>query len=367
MATERQNAIQAMVEQVLEKRARGDILKIEQENFKQLKEGAKKFLESVKFNSAILSHKNLVTRMVQVKEFNETLYGNMRSSSSYTQNILVAQHSFEEELNKFLKRDIYLTYVGEKGELTAYSEVALKKAYQKATGNLGRGNISEKTLKSITDSDTEIKLINAELRKSASKRSSVYRKALERWESNDNEKEKNYNPSEKTFYWRNGVSRILGWTDRINTRGVIAEGYAEAVINNRNDVLDSYLEESLKALWGYIQKDSIPAAIKGDIVLESNNNIQFAIKQGNFSSAKIGQYINLAYHLSQLSVDIARQDLIVVLPRLLSLSQVAQEIVDVINDKKEKAISDVIRLSMTGVSFKNKKLWETKKGLMGIK
>ena len=64
--------------------------------------------------------------------------------------------------------------------------------------------------------------------------------------------------------------------------------------SKRFDVINSLIE-SLKILYdNYIKKDSIPAAVKGDVV-EKNGYIQYAIKQGQFSTAKIGQYINLRF------------------------------------------------------------------------
>ena len=63
------------------------------------------------------------------------------------------------------------------------------------------------------------------------------------------------------------------------------------------------MESSLKNLWlNYIKgkKDSIAALIKGDVVYSKNGDIQFAVKSGQYSTAKIGQYVNFAYNVLQL-------------------------------------------------------------------
>ena len=188
--------------------------------------------------------------------------------------------------------------------------------------------------------------------------------AIERWKENSNEGIKDYDPSVKTFYWRINPP-YLGWTSKIDTQGIIAEGYAEAVINNRNDVVNSALESSLKALWEkYIQKDSIPAAIKGDVILDGTN-VQFAIKQGSFSTAKIGQYINLAFNITQLNDDIIVQDFYLALPKLLSLSNTANKIVSILNSKAQNAVEQIIRANLTGAKLNSAK-WDSKVGLMGL-
>ena len=65
--------------------------------------------------------------------------------------------------------------------------------------------------------------------------------------------------------------------------------------------MNDKIELGLKTLWTeHILKDSVGAAIKGDVVLTRNGHIQFAVKEGSFSTAKIGQYVRLAYNILQL-------------------------------------------------------------------
>lgn len=119
--------------------------------------------------------------------------------------------------------------------------------------------------------------------------------------------------------------------------GPIAEGYAGAVINEDPEVSNSKMEHSLEVLWrNHIQKDSLGAAIKGDIVLDSNGKIQFAIKSGSFSTARIRQYILLAYNMLRLNY-LSPEQLVNVntFKRLTSggLSKMADTLVEYINEK----------------------------------
>ena len=49
------------------------------------------------------------------------------------------------------------------------------------------------------------------------------------------------------------------------------------------------LENSLKYLYlNHIEIESIPGIVKGDVVMNSNGNIQFAVKTGDFNTAGFG-------------------------------------------------------------------------------
>ena len=168
-------------------------------------------------------------------------------------------------------------------------------------------------------------------------RAHVYNVAIARWSGNENnEIIKNYDPSKKTFYWKLFDNHhISGWTKPIQTKGIIAEGYAGAVINEDPKVVSSDLEYSLKILYeNHIQKDSIGAAIKGDVVWNENGNIQFAIKSGSFSTARFGQYLNLAYNTIQINM-ISASEYEKYLPKLVRISKAADAILLDINQKSE--------------------------------
>lgn len=349
-ANEKNIRIQEIVNEIIQKNTVETIADQESTiTFAQLQKSANMFLNELALLSNA-SHGSLLQKMQKTSDMINLLYGEMRASSSYTQQVLQLQHHFENELNKFLNRTIYLTYVGEEGEIIAYDEVAIGQIYKQATANLGRGNINPKTLKSILSTDKQVKDVNESLRKSVSKRQQVYLTAVKRWESNGDEGNKKYNPSFHTFYWRlNKDNHITGWTGKIDSRGVIAEGYAEAVINNRTDVINSAMEISLFNLWhNYIKKDSVPAAVKGDVVLKDDGSIQFAIKEGQFSTAKVGQYINLAYNILQLSSDTTKQNFSLALPKLLSVGKTSNKIINIINKNAEDTVFQLVKANLSG-------------------
>lgn len=336
--------IKKTVEKPLKDVTTETITKNELVSFPELKFAANTFLQAINFQSSIAQHQNLVKQMEAVKDLSKALYSNMKSNSIYAQNIMLAQHAFEQVLNRFLNRQIHLTYVGADGLISVYDEVATTEIWRRATGNEGRVSVSAKNILSI-DVGEQVREINEQLKASAASKQGVYLKALERWEES---KESSAANEYKTFWWKPNVS-AFGRTNKIDTKGVIAEGYAEAVINNRNDIINSSLENSLKNLWEkYIGKDSVPASIKGDVILEGTN-VQFAIKSGDFSSAKVGQYINLAFNITQLSDAILRQDFEASLPKLINLSKISQQIIKAINLKAEEAVTE--SLSKAGVKI----------------
>ncbi len=307
----------------------------EQEAFYQLQTAAKDFLKKVQLSDADINH---VISRSQISSFTKSMYQNMRQDSNYTRTILTHQHHFETALNNFLNRHIYLTYVTEDGSLKYFDDIAIGEIYQRATGNKGRGNIG----KGIVD-DTEQRMVEKELqyqlKRSEQKRKAVYLEAIRRYENNATEGYMNYNISRKTFYWWKTYHKILGgFTDPIVNKGPIAEGYVDAVVNEDPDVTKDDIETSLSVLWKtHIRKDSVGAVLKGDIILDSNNNIQFAVKMGSFSTARVGQYINLAYNVLQLK-PLTTQELQQFLPSLIKVNKKSAELIVNINEMVAKAV-----------------------------
>lgn len=272
------------------------LAEIDQDDFQGLQNAAKLFLENVQIVSDMyrdaLSKSSLKSKITD-------LYKNMRAETSYTQKVLKYQHMFEVALNQFLGREIYLTYVTDSGNLNFYGDANIGKLYETATANRGRGNISASSLFDANDLQEDIK---KDITESMMNKTMVYQTAIKRYRNNDDEEHMNYNISKKTFYWWLQYHKKLGgWTDPIVNEGPIAEGYAGAVINQDKEINNGKIESSLAILWNrYIGKDSIGAAIKGDIVYKNNGNIQFAVKKGSFSTAMVRQYLILAYNILQI-------------------------------------------------------------------
>ena len=325
---------QVIIDALLETTAEA-MSEAEKESFYQLQVAAKEFLKKIQLTDADTNH---TMSRSQISSFTRSMYLDMRQDSNYTRKVLNYQHQFETALNNFLGRYIYLTYVTEEGDLKYFDDIAVEELYQKATGNKGRGNIS----KGIVD-NTEQRLIEKELqeqlKRSEKKRKAVYLEAIRRYENNATEDYMNYNISRKTFYWWKTYHKILGgFTDPIVNRGPIAEGYVDAVVNEDPDITKDDIETSLSVLWkNHIRKDSVGAVLKGDIILDSNNNIQFAVKMGSFSTARVGQYINLAYNVLQLK-PLTIQQFQQVLPGLIKVNKKSAELITHINEKVTQAI-----------------------------
>lgn len=271
-------------------------------DFNTLQNAARNFLNDAQVLSNIYQ-KGISS--ITIKNKITELYKGMREDSQYAQRMLEYQHEFENHLNEFLGRKIYLAYVTENGHIHYYDDANIGKLYQEGTANRGRANISKSKIFDANDLTDNLKSV---IDKSEKARIEVYREAVKRYEKNDSEKSMHYSPSEKTFYWWKTEKEVLkkkrelgGVTDKILNKGIIAEGYAGAVINEDAHVVNSKIELGLQTLWTeHIAKDSIGAAIKGDVILDSNGHIQFAIKEGSFSTARIGQYVRLANNILQM-------------------------------------------------------------------
>lgn len=341
--SQKQQQIKEIVQDVLEKKASEEIEKEERKAFGILKDASQTFLTDLQDKSNLTDHQSLIKQLTTKIDETNLFYSNMRSDSAFTREVLSLQHNFEKQLNIFMKRNIHLTWVDEKGYLKAFNDIATKEIYKNAIANEGRGNINPNVLEKITNNQKDMMKINLRLRKSAEARKKVYVTALKRYK-------------DKKYYWKvtkdNHQKRECEYTDPkvTSSRGVIAEGYAGAVINEAADVKNDPLEPSLQALYkNHIQKDSIPAAVKGDIILKSDNSIQFAIKEGRFSTAKIGQYIKLAYNITQLGKDtfLTKKEFSLALPKLLQLGKTSDKIVTILKTEGNNKIEELIKVLLS--------------------
>lgn len=319
-----------------------NIVEEERMSFKDLQKSAQKFLNDIKIMDK--RYKNLITK-ARLSEAIQGIYMDMRLSSSYTQEVLQSQHIFEMALNDFLGRKIYLSYVYTDGGISFLGDGNISELYQKATANVGRGNIGESVLESFTEQNDVIEKIKKELQESIKKRKAVYQTAYQRYEKTKKEK-MHYKNSAKTYYWYiNEEKNRLRHTNPINTAGIIAEAYANAVINQDEEILGSpemVKEHSLEVLWtNYIngKKDSIPAIVKGDVVYKNDGNIQFAVKAGSFSTAKIRQYITFAYNILRLE-DVTAEQLAnsQVLYKMTQIGKNADRLIEAFKNHTEKEL-----------------------------
>lgn len=326
--------IQSMVHDDCKQRLAKDVYQIDQGDFAGLQKAAIDFLTKVEIISDVYERG---VKNSQIKNKLKAVYEGMRQETSYTQNIVAMAHDFENAVNRFLGRKIYLSYVKEDGTFLFYDEANIGKLYAQATTNRGRGNISQGKLFDANDLEESLQ---QSINESIAKRQRVYQSAIQRWEDSKGESYK-----KKTFYWQ--LTSRRGFTDPIATKGIIAEGYANTVINEDPSINNTQLESSLSNLWSrYIKnkKDSIAAAVKGDVVLKTDENsgrIQFAIKEGSFSTAMVGQYVNLAYNIQRLK-PLTIASLEANLPQLVKLTKATEKIVKSLNEEVEEATNSTI-------------------------
>lgn len=323
------------VQETLEEETLKVIQKTGQADFLELQQAAKIFLSKVGSFSGDNRFSNF--QEVVLKD----IYQNMRNITEYTRVMVTYQHEFEVVLNKFLGKNLYLTYVMPNGEIIYFDEINVGEMYLKARQNRGRGNISGSVVKKMTASGIQDQRLRQDLKTSADRKKRVYQEAVTRFKKNKAENYMNYDPSKNTFYWWQVDHKTLGgWTRPIVNLGPIAEGYAEAVILEDKEVDPNNMEHALKILWeNHIRKDSEGAAVKADVVL---NNNEFAIKSGTFSTAMIGQYLNLALALTKINV-LSVQDLkenLAIFSR--KLGKKGRKIIEYLNEKTTEEVKVTI-------------------------
>ena len=322
-----------IVEQTVKQSLAQQFVKVDYGDYKALKILANQFINKIEFLTNKTQHIHLTLKNGgSIKNGIRQFYQFMRQSTDFTRQALQLQHGFEEQLNNFLGRTIYLTYVTEQGKLLYLDDANIGKLYESATKNVGRGNISASKVEAMLDVNDLAEQLRDRLKRSEQLRAHVYKTAVVRWASNNGEAIKIYDPSKNTFYWRLWDNHhITGWTKPIASKGIIAQGYAGAVINEDPQVLSSNLQFSLKALYeNHIQQDSIGGAIKGDVVWNENGQVQFAIKEGSFSTARFGQYLILAYNIQQIQ-QISKENFEKYLPQLVKLNKLTNSIIQEIN------------------------------------
>ena len=277
----------------------------EEPTLEEIQDVARRFLD--RYNRSCNKWKiyqgEMTRRKIPLKTKIQKTYAYMKQSEGFTRQILKSVNQFERELNALFHRTVFLAYVEETGDFRFYDEVQVGQMYRKiATKAEGRGNISGSQVLKFQEAQIEDKLKDA-LRRSIENKREVYKEALERYEESGSMHYK----VERTFWWRTSKWPYIHWTDKqIPTAGWIAEGYAEAVMNEDPLIDQSDIEFSLQRLWkDYINLNSKPAAIQQDLVF---GRVEFAVKSGDFSTPRIAQYVKLAQGIMYLKNEILNLD-----------------------------------------------------------
>lgn len=272
-----------------------------------------KYVDSVVMTfEAAEKYQKLSTKM-------QKTYEAMRNYQAITRLLVEKGQAFEETLNRFLGREVHLTYVDDKGNLIIVEEAKVGLLYQQVTKNKGRGNMSAARFKKTVNEQQLSAEFQSEINEIAARKKGVYVAALNRYTQTIKEL------NEKKYFWT--LENKREYSPSIGNKGRIAEAYAEAVLTEDNAIDNSRVEHGLQALVRHIEEDNVGAAIKGDVQIQDNGKIHFAIKEGSFSTPRIGQFYALAVNLQDVQ-EITPEELEKQLEILTNVKQIANKIED---------------------------------------
>jgi hypothetical protein len=315
------------VQQVLEERTAQDLHSNTHQDFLILQQKALKFLTNIQNYSTLFETSKKRIAMQSIKKNLSTFYGLMKQDTELTQKIIMEAHEFEGAVNKFLNRTMYLSYVNDDGGILFLDEAHTGELYKTATANAGRGNISKTKITDINDLSEEL---NKKIQKSVLRNRPVYMSALQRW----NKPNFGY---QKHFYYK--VDGNWKPSRRVRTKGRIAEAYVQLVVD---DEKSKTIEYGLQLLDNRIEIDNIPAVVKGDVVYDMSGNVHFAVKEGSFSTAKIGSYYFLALNIVDIKNPPTVEQFQQALPKLVRISAIADKIIDEMNKEAEESVDEVV-------------------------
>ena len=280
-----------------------------------------------------LKKKSTISQKVLLLDRYSQTHNNITLDEIY-QEIYKELQIFQQRLDTFLNRRILLSYVDKKGHVYARDEQFSADLYSQVTARHGeKGGSAQLTVgkffNTIPQQNAEMDQLNRSLARSADQKRVIYEILLKRRnsESKHLHKEKGATNYHFGFYYYN--KNDINFLGPIHSNGNIAEGYAEAVINDDkrinsfNSKINKYStsyqgagnERKVYLLYqNYVQSKSsnnIKDIVKGDIVPTPNANpdegfqklikkynLQFAIKSGGlFSLERFGQYYIFAENL----------------------------------------------------------------------
>lgn len=336
------SAIDSAVKELIDESA-SEIEKISRGDFRGLAKIADDFIgKYTKFIGDYEKYKAVFeSDLVTPNDKAKLLYQEMKTDQILTQKLTVIQFELEAALNKFLGRDIYLTWVNTKtGKVIFKNENTLLKNedfIKKIKAGEGRGKVSAEDIsknpineaikdiqKQIDDGvekwkpvyTTAIQRFNEMVgklngskdeRKRKKDRRSVLKKKIDNKKATKEEKKEYEELKEISYFYYNerkdkdeetNHSKVLS---NYGGRGRIAEAYIDIIMAPKSgDNSVSTLPAQLRRLNEHINVDRVSAIVKGDVVLKSNSLIQFAVKTGNFQMASFGQYYKFANNIKRI-------------------------------------------------------------------
>lgn len=301
------------------------------------------------------------------------IYSSMRQEQALTQALIRLQYTYEECLNKFLRRKINLTWVGPNGQIWILDEAYAVEVYQLAAPKnegknraaSGRGQVSVSKFNQVKENHQKhLKDIYKEIQKSDFQ--STYMEVRSRWQKNHTQDWtgeiakylKEYNKKD-TFWWvvnssANLPSDKYDWSKKMNSTGGIAEAYANLVLRTalkQEDNLNlkgDWSEEKIYLYYNYMLSHEVfnntSGIAEGDINIMGETT-QYAIKTGSqFNTAAIGPTIQAATILSSMDLNLITTDnVLTILNNLTRLPDVIKEkINDFANQEVQKAIGEAV-------------------------
>lgn len=316
-------------------------------DFQSLRVAAEAYINLVEYLSETyqsIGHKTTLAQKISA-------WGNyMHDSEEYSRMMLRLTHFFEERLNAFLGRTVYLAYIDKDGNFSFLDQAQVETLYQKAKKSdpkKARGTIRGQDVPNLNQLPSELK---EKMNQSIALRQPVFAEAMRRYgepaepPSSDGKKYKAEENLPNTFYWWVSKNRLHHNESNV-VPSRIKEAYAEIVINETPETgvgsqsflnRPSLMDTALMILDGYIESDWIEPAVREDIVkIDSNGDIQFSIKStskvsGVFHSAGIRPYLRLAYNILSMPRDLTEQEFKKYLPGLIKLDSVSNLILQAI-------------------------------------
>lgn len=354
MAIEDQNIITPMLQSTAET-LKNDLF----DNSVVLKKSARKFIRGLRKIMKNYHNISVLQRgsKVGIQQSLNFIYDAMKKSAEETRQGIKLQYDFEQALNTFLGRQIFLLYITQDGKLLYADQQNAAKIYQTATSHAdGKGSIKDIDKTQLTEYPNNI---SKEFQKDYENRQKLYNPIREqvtkRWTQNHNPENFWVKKDKKllnTFYWKIGTDNgrnLWNWSKSIN-RGHISEAYAYLIWQEKSqEKFDPKKESDIGKYWYYMDShkilNSVAGIVQGDVSFFQDSSIQFAVKSGSFNTAAMGSYIDVAYQLAYGQINITT-DMVKTL--LKNLPQYSYQVRQNGRQAAEKKLNELIQKEIKG-------------------
>lgn len=226
------------------------------------------------------------------------------------------QYLFEQNLNRFLGRKINFAWIDtETGDVLFADEATAREIYKQADTQSSKresattGKISASVVRNSEQVSQLPNFVEEEFKNLVEKRlknhQALLKEALNRWKENHKDEKQNHwaKDHQDTVYWEHppeGVGNFhhqkYAWSAKVN-QGHISQQYINFIFNSIDNLEATECGIGTFMMRNLGKKDTTPGIVKGDIVIENNENIQIAVKSGQFDTASIGPYLRVAFQI----------------------------------------------------------------------